>query len=303
MSFKIKVENVYKAFDLNSSQFGKLLSLLSLGLVKKEKKFYALNDISFTVNEGDSVGIIGLNGSGKSTLTDLLAEVTQPTSGHIDINGEVSLIAIGAGLEQELTGIENIRLKCLMHGLTDHRIDEIFDEILEFSELGEFIHQPIRTYSSGMKARLGFSIAIHTDPDILIVDEALSVGDKTFSDKCIVKIKEFQKQGKTIFFVSHAGGQVKQMCNKAVWIQFGRLEMFGEVEPILDRYESFIENFNLLTKDEQKQYREKMMDEQSKQPNIEVRKSEKVKLSTVIMTIFLLMFFSGSVIIHTLNTL
>src|SRR5699024_6232152 len=128
----------------------KLLSLLSLGLVKKEKKFYALNDISFEVNEGDSVGIIGLNGSGKSTLTDLLAEVTQPSSGSIDINGEVSLIAIGAGLEQELTGTENIRLKCLMHGLTDKKIDEIFDDIIEFSELGDFIHQPIRTYSSGM---------------------------------------------------------------------------------------------------------------------------------------------------------
>src|SRR5699024_5705047 len=195
MSFKIKVENVYKAFDLNSSQFGKLLSLLSLGLVKKEKKFYALNDISFTVNEGDSVGIIGLNGSGKSTLTDLLAEVTQPSSGTIDINGTVSLIAIGAGLEQELTGVENIRLKCLMHGLNDEKIDEIFDDIVEFSELGEFIHQPIRTYSSGMKSRLGFAIAVQMDPDILIVDEALAVGDKTFSQKGEVKIKEFQEQG------------------------------------------------------------------------------------------------------------
>src|SRR5699024_2787297 len=285
------------------NKFENLLSFLSLGLFKKEIKFFALKDISFTVDEGDSVGIIGLNGSGKSTLTDLLAEVTQPTSGHIDINGEDSLIAIGAGLEQELTGIENIRLKCLMHGLTDPKIDEIFDEILEFSELGEFIHQPIRTYSSGMKARLGFSIAIHTDPDILIVDEALSVGDKTFSDKCIVKIKEFQNQGKTIFFVSHAGGQVKQMCNKALWIQFGRLEMFGEVEPILDRYESFIENFNLLSKDEQKQYREKMMDEQSKQPNIEIKKSDKVRFSTVFTTFFLLLIFSGSVILHTLNIL
>src|SRR5699024_3959616 len=133
--------------------------------------FFALKDISFTVNEGDSVGIIGLNGSGKSTLTDLLAEVTQPTSGSIDINGTVSLIAIGAGLEQELTGIENMRLKCLIHGLSYEEIDELFEEFVVFSELGEFIHQPIRTYSSGMKSRLCFSIAIHKDPDILIVDE------------------------------------------------------------------------------------------------------------------------------------
>src|SRR5699024_559775 len=134
MSYKVKVNGVYKAFDINMNKFENLLSLLSLGLFKKEKKFFALKDISFTVNEGDSVGIIGLNGSGKSTLTDLLAEVTQPTSGSIDINGTVSLIAIGAGLEQELTGIENIRMKCLMHGLTDEQIDELFDDIVEFSE-------------------------------------------------------------------------------------------------------------------------------------------------------------------------
>ncbi|WP_052256886.1 ABC transporter ATP-binding protein [Salinicoccus sp. YB14-2] len=303
MNYKVKVKNVYKSFDLNRNRIDKLLSLFSLGSIKKEKKFYALNDISFEVNEGDSVGIIGLNGSGKSTLTDLLAEVTQPSSGTIDINGEVSLIAIGAGLEQELTGIENIRLKCLMHGLTDKKIDAIFDDIVEFSELGDFIHQPIRTYSSGMKSRLGFSIAINTDPDILIVDEALSVGDKTFSQKCLVKIKEFQEQNKTIFFVSHSGGQIKDMCNKAAWVQFGKLERFGEVEPILEEYESFIENFNMLSKDEQMQYREKLMETQRKEPNIELKKDENVKISTIITTFLLFLMFAGSAVIHTLNIL
>ena len=303
MSYKVKVNSVYKAFDINMNKFENLLSLFSLGLFKREKNFFALKDISFTVNEGDSVGIIGLNGSGKSTLTDLLAEVTQPTSGAIDINGTVSLIAIGAGLEQELTGIENIRMKCLMHGLTDEQIDELFDDIIEFSELGEFIYQPIRTYSSGMKSRLGFSIAIHIDPDILIVDEALSVGDKTFSDKCLVKIKEFQEQNKTIFFVSHSSGQVKQMCNKAVWIQFGGMEKFGDAEPIVEEYDNYIENFNLLTKDEQMQYREKMMLNQREQPDIALNKNEGVKFSTVFSTFFLLLVFAGSVVIHTLNIL
>ena len=299
----MKVDSIYKAFDLNISKLDKILSLFSLGAIKNEKKFYALKDISFDVNEGDSVGIIGLNGSGKSTLTDLLAEVTQPTSGTIDINGTVSLIAIGAGLEQELTGVENIRLKCLMHGLNDEEIDEIFDDIVEFSELGEFIHQPIRTYSSGMKSRLGFSIAVQMDPDILIVDEALAVGDKTFSQKGEMKIKEFQEQGKTIFFISHAASQIKETCNKVAWIQFGKLERFGDTEPIVEEYESFIENFNLLTKNEQKQYREKMMDEQSKQPNIKIKKSDKVRFSTIFTTFFLLLLFSGSVILHTLNVL
>lgn len=301
MEYKVKVNNVFKAFDLNLSKIDQLLSLFSLGLIKREKRFYALKDISFSVNEGDSVGIVGLNGSGKSTLTDLLAEVTQPTSGNIDINGEVSLIAIGAGLEQELTGIENIRLKCLMHGLSDETIDEIFDDIVEFSELGEFIYQPIRTYSSGMKSRLGFSIAVHTDPDILIVDEALSVGDKTFSEKCLVKIQEFQEQNKTIFFVSHTSSQIKEMCNKVAWIQFGALEKFGEVEPILDEYDSFIENFNLLTKDEQMQYRGKMMDIQREQPNISINRNGGIKPSAIFSTLFLLFIFIGSVVIHTMS--
>src|SRR5699024_3663995 len=217
--YKVKVENVSKVYDLNRSRISKLISLFTFGYLYKGKPFYALKDVNFEVQAGDSVGIIGLNGSGKSTLSDMLAEVNQPTSGTIDIRGRSSLIAVNAGLNQELNGYENIKMKCVMHGLTEKQIDERFDDIIEFSELGDFLEQPIKNYSSGMKSKLGFAIAIHTDPDVLIVDEALSVGDETFVDKCFAKIQEFQKQGKTIFFVSHSTGQVSKWCNKAVWIQ------------------------------------------------------------------------------------
>lgn len=273
MTYKVKVEDVSKVYDLNRSRVAKILSLFTMGHFYKEKPFYALRDVNFEVAEGDSVGIIGLNGSGKSTLSDLLGEVTVPTQGMIDIRGKSSLIAISAGLNQELTGEENIRMKCLMHGLTEAMIEERYDDIVEFSELGDFISQPIKSYSSGMKSRLGFAIAIHTDPDVLIVDEALSVGDETFSNKCLDKMKQFQKDGKTIFFVSHSAGQVAKMCNKAVWVHYGEVKEFGDAGPITKKYADFISKFKDMTKEEQLMFKDKMINrQQEKGMEIELEK-------------------------------
>lgn len=270
MTYKVKVENVSKVYDLNRSRVAKLLSLFTMGHFYKEKPYYALRDINFEVNPGDSVGIIGLNGSGKSTLSDLLGEVTLPTTGRITINGRSSLIAISAGLNQDLTGEENIRMKCLMHGMDEQTINDRYDDIVEFSELGEFIKQPIKSYSSGMKSRLGFAIAIHTDPDVLIVDEALSVGDETFSNKCIERMKRFQEEGKTIFFVSHSAKQVARMCNKAIWIHYGETRAFGECTPIVNDYARFINDFKEMSKEEQLQYKDEMINRQQERGKNEI---------------------------------
>ncbi|KIH71458.1 ABC transporter ATP-binding protein [Salinicoccus roseus] len=263
MTYKVKVENVSKVYDLNRSKVAKILSLFTMGHFYKEKPYYALRDINFEVASGDSVGIIGLNGSGKSTLSDLLGQVTVPTTGKVRINGRSSLIAINAGLNNDLTGEENIRMKCLMHGMSEETIDERYQDIVDFSELGEeFIKQPIKSYSSGMRSRLGFSIAIHTDPDVLIVDEALSVGDETFSNKCIERMKQFQQQGKTIFFVSHSAAQIKKMCNKALWVHYGEMKEYGEADPIVSEYVKFIREFKDMTKEEQLSYKSKMTKKQ-----------------------------------------
>jgi teichoic acid transport system ATP-binding protein len=269
--YKVKVENVSKIYDINRNRIQKILSLLTFGTLYKAKPFYALRDIDFEVNSGDTVGILGLNGSGKTTLSDLIAEATVPSKGKIHINGRTSLIAISAGLNNELTGEENIKIKCLMHGLSEKTIEERYDDILEFSELGEFIKQPIKNYSSGMRSRLGFAIAIHTDPDILIVDEALSVGDETFANKCIDRMRDFQKEGKTIFFVSHATGQIKQFCNKAVWVQYGEMKQFGDMKDVVKNYAEFVSQYKNLSHEEQVEYKDKMVEEQ-------MEKSQKLKL-------------------------
>ncbi|EKU47774.1 ABC transporter ATP-binding protein [Staphylococcus massiliensis] len=283
MSYKVKAENVSKIYDLNRSKVSKILSLLSFGYFYKPKPYYALHDVSFEVEEGMSVGIIGLNGSGKSTLSNILAEVVKPSTGTIDINGDTSLIAISAGLKNDFTGVENIRYKCLMHGMTDKEINAVFDEIVKFSELGNFIHQPIKSYSSGMRARLGFSIAIHTNPDVLIVDEALSVGDQTFSNKCITQMKKLQEQGKTIFFVSHSAGQIRKMCDKALWIHYGEVLEYGDVNPVVNKYNKLINDFKKLSKDEKASYREKMMEKQrEKSKHIETINEDKVPWTTFI---------------------
>ncbi|HJE19074.1 ABC transporter ATP-binding protein [Aliicoccus persicus] len=283
MTYKVKVENVSKVYDLNRKRKDRLLSLLSFGLYSKERPYYALRNISFEVEEGDSVGIVGLNGSGKTTLSDLLGEVTQPTTGNITIRGKSSLIAINAGLNQELTGEENIRMKCLMYGMSEAEIDEKFDQIVEFSELEEFIDQPIKTYSSGMKSRLGFAISAHSDPDVLIVDEALSVGDDTFASKSGEMIKEFQAKGKTIFFVSHSAKQVGKMCNKAIWLHYGEMVKFGACVPVANEYARFVDKYVAMTKMEQMNYKKEMLQKQkdrSKDYTIEKEKPNVLNVVT-----------------------
>lgn len=294
--YKVKVENVSKIYDINRNKIARVMSLLSFGKLYKAKPFYALRDIDFEVNAGDTVGILGLNGSGKTTLSDLIAEATIPSKGQININGKVSLIAISAGLNQELTGEENIRIKCLMHGLTEKQISERYDDILKFSELGEFIKQPIKNYSSGMKSRLGFAIAIHTDPDILIVDEALSVGDETFANKCIDRMRDFQEQGKTIFFVSHATGQIRQFCNKAVWVQYGEMKQFGEMKDVVKSYAEFVNQYKNLTKDEQIEYKDKMVGIQMQESQHLELPKEKINMNSVVIGTLLFLFMMFGIV-------
>lgn len=261
MEYKVRVENVSKVYSITKNK-KKLWKILFPFLNSKNEYFQALRNVSFDVEPGDSVGIVGLNGSGKSTLSNLLGGVSEPSSGAIHVNGRASLIAISAGLNNELNGEENIRMKCLMHGLSEKEIDAVYDDIVAFSELEDFMKQPIKSYSSGMKARLGFAIAVHTDPDVLIVDEALSVGDDTFANKCIRKMEEFRELGKTIFFVSHSIPQIQQMCNKAVWIHYGELREYGDAVPVVGLYARFIRGYNEKPKHIQQRYKKEMVSSQ-----------------------------------------
>ena len=282
MTYKVKVENVSKVYDLNRRKIDRILSLFTFGLYSKEEPYFALRDISFEVNEGDSVGIVGLNGSGKTTLSDLLGEVTKPSSGSISIRGKSSLIAINAGLNQELTGEENIRMKCMMYGMTEDEINEKFDKIVTFSELEDFIDQPIKTYSSGMKSRLGFAIAAHSDPDVLIVDEALSVGDETFASKSGQMIKEFQERGKTIFFVSHSAKQIGKICNKAMWLHYGEMVKFGDCVPVANEYARFVDKYVAMSPEEQTNYKREMFQKQKdKSKNLKVESARPSVLNVV----------------------
>ncbi|RAI83078.1 ABC transporter ATP-binding protein [Macrococcoides goetzii] len=283
---KVEVTNVSKVYDLNTSKKDKIISLFSFKKKKIASPYFALRNVTFSVEEGDSVGIIGLNGSGKSTLSNLIAEVTQPTAGTVKIEGRSSLIAISAGLNNELTGEENIRMKCLMHGLTEQQINERFQDIVDFSELDKFIYQPIKSYSSGMRSRLGFAIAIHTEPDVLIVDEALSVGDETFSNKCIERMKDFQKQGKTIFFVSHSASQIKKMCDKALWLNFGEVVEYGECNKVIHSYVKFMRTFKAKSKEEQIEYKRQMIEKQQQQQTLQ-KESNTIDFTNILTFILL----------------
>jgi len=254
MLTKVKLHGVTKKYRLYTKTSDKLLDLFALR--RNVASHSALKDVSFEVEEGTVVGVIGLNGSGKSTLSNLIAGVTVPTEGKVEVKGSAALIAISSGLNNQLTGLENIELKGLMMGLTKQRIKEITPEIIEFAELGKFINQPIKMYSSGMKARLGFAISVHIDPDVLVIDEALSVGDRTFTDKCLARVNEFKERGKTIFFISHSLSQISSFCNKVLWLHEGSVKQFGPMNEVIDAYKSFLKAYNAMSDEERRKNRE-----------------------------------------------
>jgi lipopolysaccharide transport system ATP-binding protein len=204
---------------------------------REREEFWALRDISLTVKEGESVGLVGHNGAGKSTLLSLIVGVTAPTSGTIRTAGRIgSLLELGTGFQPELTARENIFLCGSLLGFRRAELEARFDEIVRFSELERFLDEPIRTFSSGMVARLGFAVAVHRDPGILVLDEVFSVGDQNFQKKCVAKIGEFRARGKTLLFVSHQMDSVISTCARAIWLDHGRLRMDGPVEQVAQAY-------------------------------------------------------------------
>lgn len=199
--------------------------------------FWALKNVSIEVKRGETLGIIGPNGAGKSTLLKVIASVLRPTEGSVTVKGRIApLIELGAGFDMELTGAENIYLNASILGLSRGEIKKRFDRIVEFSELSDFIHSPLKSYSSGMVARLGFSIATEVEPDILIIDEVLAVGDERFRKKCDERIMSFKRQGTTILFVSHSMNEVKKLCDNVLWLEKGSQRMYGRSEDVVKEY-------------------------------------------------------------------
>ncbi|MBI6022021.1 ATP-binding cassette domain-containing protein [Clostridium perfringens] len=241
MSVAIRVKDLTKKYKLYQKRSERLAN--AFGKEKNIKEFYALKGVSFEISKGECVGIIGHNGAGKSTLLKLLTGVAFPTSGEIEINGRLaSMLELGSGFNPELTGMENIYFNGSLNGLTNEEIDGKLKDILEFADIGNFIEQPVKNYSSGMFARLAFAVAINVDPDILIVDEILSVGDVGFQVKCMEKFNEFKKKGKTILYVSHGLGTVKKFCDRAIWLQKGEVVDDGNSVIVVERYYNL--NFN-----------------------------------------------------------
>ncbi|AIQ71282.1 ABC transporter ATP-binding protein [Paenibacillus graminis] len=239
----IEINNIVKSYKLYNKPADRFKEAIHPFKKNYHKEFVALNGITLSVEKGDAIGILGRNGSGKSTLLKIITGVLTPTSGTVNIDGKISaILELGAGFNPEYTGKENIYLNGLMMGYSREKMEEKIDSVIEFADIGNFIDQPVKLYSSGMFARLAFAVSINVEPDILIVDEALAVGDTRFQTKCIDKMKELKKSGTTILFVSHASEQVKRFCNKAVWIKDGKVAAQGDSSEIVDLYEDFMRN-------------------------------------------------------------
>ena len=246
----INVNNLSKCYQIYDTPRDRLkqfivpsLQRLARGQNPRQyfREFWALKDVSFEVRKGETLGVIGRNGSGKSTLLQLVCGTLSPTRGNIEVHGRVAaLLELGSGFNPDFTGRENVYMNAAVLGLSSAEIDARYDEIVSFADIGGFIDQPVKTYSSGMLVRLAFSVATQVDPDILIVDEALSVGDMGFQKKCMEKIDEFRKNGKTIFFCSHDMHAVDSLCNAVIWIKDGQIEEAGRTEKVISSYISWM---------------------------------------------------------------
>lgn len=239
----VRINDITKIYKLYDKPIDRLKESLSISKKKFHREHYALRNISFDVKKGESVGIIGTNGSGKSTLLKIITGVLTASTGNIEVKGRISaLLELGAGFNMEYTGIENIYLNGTMMGYTKEEISKKINEILDFADIGDFVNQPVKTYSSGMFVRLAFAVAINIDPEILIVDEALSVGDVFFQAKCYKKFQEFRDTGKTIIFVSHDLSSVSKYCDKVVLLNKGEFVEEGEPKKIIDLYKKILVN-------------------------------------------------------------
>lgn len=235
----IHAEGLHKVYKVYASPWNRLRELLSKRLLHRE--FHALHDVSFDLPEGEGLAVIGENGAGKSTLLKILAGVTTPTSGGVKVRGKIaSILELGSGFHPEFSGRQNIQLNAAMLGLSPEEVTAKLPDIIAFSELGEFIDQPVKTYSTGMSMRLGFAIATQVEPDVLIIDEALSVGDGYFQKKCMDRMQEFVSRGGTLLFCSHAMYYVSNFCQRALWMRGGRIEEIGPSTEVIRAYESFL---------------------------------------------------------------
>ena len=235
--YAIKVVNLTKEFKLFYDKPTTLKERLVFWNKKKEDSRTVLKNINLNIKKGETVALIGTNGSGKSTLLKLMTKIIYPTKGSLITNGKLtSLLELGAGFHPDFTGRENIYFNASIFGLTEEEIERRVDEIIEFSELGDFIDSPVRTYSSGMYMRLAFSVAINVDADILLIDEILAVGDQHFQDKCFAKLEELKESDKTIVIVTHSLDQVRKLCTRAIWIYNGEVRLDGKPDKVVDEY-------------------------------------------------------------------
>ena len=235
--YAIQVRNLYKSFKLNSDKPRTMKEKLLFSNRNKVERIEILKNINLDIKKGETVALIGTNGSGKSTLLKLMTKIIYPTKGIIKTNGKLtSLLELGAGFHPDFTGRENIYFNASIFGLTRQEIENRIDEIIEFSELGEFIDNPVRTYSSGMYMRLAFSVAINVDAEILLIDEILAVGDQHFQEKCFAKLHQLKESDKTIVIVTHSLDQVEKLCNRAIWIKDGQVQMDDVPKKVIKEY-------------------------------------------------------------------
>lgn len=249
--YAIKLNEVNKSYRIYQNPLNRIKDIVLN--TKSYSEYHALKNLTVAIESGEAVGVLGKNGAGKSTLLKIITGVVKPTSGTVEINGKISaILELNSGFDDELSGYENIFVKGAVLGFSKKEMEANLEEIISFADIGEHLYQPVRTYSSGMKSRLGFAIAVNVNPDILIVDEALAVGDDVFKTKCLEKMSEFKRQGKTIFFVSHSIFTVKSFCSKCMWIKNGELIEYGETGPVVAHYQTFLKEEKSKTKKKNK---------------------------------------------------